>query len=76
MSLSNFNQIYNMPYPFLLTYGCEVILPIGLEVLLHRRISYTAKKNNKLKETTIDLIKERRDKAAVISVAYRQKMAR
>lgn len=52
------------------------MLSVEVDIPSHRRISYTTEKNMKLKEAALDLIQERRDEAAVVSTAYRQRMTK
>jgi len=61
---------------FSLAYGSEAMLPVETIVPSHRRIHHNPEKNEVLVNMSLDLIKERRNEAALKAAAHKQKIAR
>ena len=62
--------------PFSLAFGNESMFLVELTPPSHRRETYDQGRNHKLIEESLDLIKERREKASLRVAAHQQKVAR
>ena len=62
--------------PFSLSYGCEAMLSIEVEIPTIRREAYDQTSNQSHLKETLDLIEERRDEAQLKNVAYKKRATR
>ena len=57
-----------------MTYGAEVVIPLETNFLTLKTSSFRPNDNNELLERSLDLIEERREKAAVQLAYYQHKL--
>ena len=60
--------------PFAITYGAEAIIPLEANFPTLRTNSFTSSGNDELMGKSLDLIKERREKAVIQLAYYHQKL--
>ena len=60
--------------PFAMTYGVEAVIPLKTNFLMLRTNSFTLSGNDELLGESLDLIKERREKAMIQLAYYHQKL--
>ena len=60
--------------PFSITYGVEAIIPLKTGFPMLRTSSFNPSSNNELLEKSLDLIKERRERAIVQLAYYQHKL--
>lgn len=58
---------------FVLTYGCEVMLPIEIKVLSRQRIAYAFNPNQELKREYLDMINELGDETSIRTIEYQRR---
>ena len=56
--------------PFSLSFGAEAKLPVEVDILTRRRISYDPNHNNELLAGSLDFLDERRNEAGFQMAAY------
>nr|GEU92160.1 reverse transcriptase domain-containing protein [Tanacetum cinerariifolium] len=60
--------------PFLLTYGTEAVIPAEIEMPTYRTAAVDVVSNDKELRLNLDLLKERRERAAVCEARAKSKM--
>lgn len=60
----------------MLAFGIEVVILVKIRMATHRTENFFSKKNEEDIKNNLDLLEERKDKAALQTVAYKQKMTK
>ena len=60
--------------PFAMTYGAEVVIPLKANFPMLRMNSFTPSSNDELLGESLDLIKERRERAMIHLAYYHQRL--
>ena len=62
--------------PFAMTYGTKTVIPLEANFPTLRTNSFTSSSNDELLGESLDLVEERRERAAIHLVYYHQKLKR